>query len=329
MVSSIQNWDWRETTPGTYKRALDECETFYRACMRPESSCYPITGCASFTYLEHLERSSSSESTKGRDALNSASAIEEAFRKAWFSLRFEHPSLASWVEAEGEGTQEAGQLVRVYSNITADAQTQSEELDLWLSKTFSVTTIDGPNGAEEWFKKNALGFENSSIYLIHQDEVSSNDTKEYDKGAKMSKIFLRCSYDITDGIGTLHLLQQLFDYAEKALEERDGFVMPTFGNEGACLSHCLRVAAGIPVCLLTALAIVLFQLQKPPADGHGNTRGSRYINYTMMNLRSYVQTPYNSPNHAAVANPPSLHGLWHLTYILLLVLIRRRQIYRG
>ncbi|KAL4800207.1 hypothetical protein BDV19DRAFT_384568 [Aspergillus venezuelensis] len=138
-------------------------------------------------------------------------------------------------------------------------------------KTFPVITVEGPRGAEEWFNKDAPDFDHASVYLIHQDEVSSDDTKDNDNDSKKSTIFLRCPHDITDGIGNLHLLQQLLGYAGKALEQGNDFVMPTFGNEGVRLSPCLRVAAGIPETL-SRIKRSGGRISRTETDGYMRTR---------------------------------------------------------
>jgi hypothetical protein len=89
-------FQWRETSPGTYKRELDECEKFYRLCTRNESSCFPVTSSASFTV-----------NTNARDS----SKIEDAFWKAWLTLLYRHPTLASRIEHDAL----TGQWLRVYN----------------------------------------------------------------------------------------------------------------------------------------------------------------------------------------------------------------------
>ncbi|KAF4499639.1 Ent-kaurene oxidase [Fusarium agapanthi] len=74
-------------------------------------------------------------------------------------------------------------------------------------------------GALEWFNDDAPIFTVPTVYIIQPKGDASHQT-----------LFLRCPHDITDGVGILQLLNQMFTQA----------------SLGARLSPCLRVAASIP-----------------------------------------------------------------------------------
>ncbi|KAL3456877.1 hypothetical protein BJX64DRAFT_293647 [Aspergillus heterothallicus] len=206
---------WQETAPGFYSRELDEAEIFYRRCKRKESGCFPVTSSASFTI--------------GDSTGQPHFTVEDAFRKAWVTLRYRHPTLASRVEHDDD----SGRWTRVYSVVDG----QGKEINDWLCRTFTVIQDEGESDALKWFNWDAPDFEHASVYLVRP----MNDQQR-----QRWAIFLRCPHDVTDGIGVLHLLDQLVEFAAQALEQGSDYRLPTtWGDEGARLSPCLRVAAEI------------------------------------------------------------------------------------
>ncbi|KAL2865383.1 uncharacterized protein BJX67DRAFT_382870 [Aspergillus lucknowensis] len=227
---STQRLQWRHSSYGIWKRDLDECEIFYRAMTRKESGCYPVTGSASFTVK--------SASVRGENAVSGddSSAVEDAFRKAWITLRHRHPTLTSWVAHDVE----RDRWVRVYQPQPAEQDDDHDGLkgkkNQWLQMTFKVIRTD--DDALTWFNRDAPDFKHPSVYLLHHAEDSWST-------------ILRCPHDITDGVGVLHLLEQLFVYAAHVVEqparsESEDALFWTCSDSGVRLSPCLRVAAGIP-----------------------------------------------------------------------------------
>ncbi|KAJ5889057.1 hypothetical protein N7495_009098 [Penicillium taxi] len=151
--------------------------------------------------------------------------VESALRKAWVCLRHRHPSLASRVAHD-----ETGPVKRTYSAL------EGADQDSWLQSTFQ--TYDTDKYPLAWFNDDAPDFEQASVFLVRTPHGTA--------------VFLRGPHDITDGIGILLLLHQLFDLASKAYQEGKEFTMPVWGNEAIRLAPCLRVAAKIPEVLSEA-----------------------------------------------------------------------------
>jgi hypothetical protein len=215
--------------------------------------------------------------------------------------------------------------------------------------------LDSVGDELQWFNQHAPTFKDSSIFLI-QGQPSFHYT-----------LFLRCPHDVTDGVGILQLVNQLFDCASRAYDQGDKYATPEWGSEGVNLSPCLRVAANIqalsdsqskrladiqskngalynhpgllalptrsvPVpstprrrerlsftipklateqilqraksispgvsvthVFMAALAIALSEVQ-PQEE---NPQFFRYVNHIMINLRPYLNRPYDGPDHAA------------------------------
>lgn len=211
-------FEWQKSPNGIWERDIDECETFYRLSSRPGSGCYPVTACASFTIALPDAATAANETDDEID-------VEDAFRKAWMTLCHRHPTLRSLIEHD----ENSGRRKRVYSTL----KDKDEEQD-WVSSTFKVVDVD--IAPLQWFNNDSTNFETSTLFLVRsKDETRCDQT-----------VFLRCPHDVTDGVGVLQLVDQLFGHAAKAYEQGAKYVSPEWGNEHERLSPCLRVAATIP-----------------------------------------------------------------------------------
>ncbi|KAI2630248.1 hypothetical protein GGS26DRAFT_558499 [Hypomontagnella submonticulosa] len=211
-------FQWKKSQHGVWERDIDECEMFYKLSTRKEDGCYPVTASANFV----TESSITTTTTEKED---NQLRVEDALRKAWSMLHYEHPTLRSRIERDDEGNK----WKRVYSTFGNEDEKKS-----WLDLTFKLVDVEGK--AIEWFNNETASFEISTLFLVRsrkEDEHSQT-------------IFLRCPHDITDGVGILQLLDRLVALAALAYEQGDEYTLPAWGTEEARLSPCLRIAAAVP-----------------------------------------------------------------------------------
>ncbi|KAI0847147.1 hypothetical protein F5Y00DRAFT_242419 [Daldinia vernicosa] len=207
---------WRKSPHGTWEREIDECEEFYNSSIRDGEGCYPVTSCASF-----IIRTSDTVTTEEDEDRR----IENAFRKAWTILHHDHPTLRSRVERSEDGIR----WKRVYSTFEDE-----EEEKRWLDSTFKA--IDAEGAPLQWFNNTSAPFKISTLFLV----------KPKEKNNYHRHLFLRSPHDITDGVGVLQLLNNLFKHAALAYEEGARYTLPAWGNEHERLSPCLRLVTETP-----------------------------------------------------------------------------------
>ncbi|PTU23589.1 hypothetical protein P175DRAFT_0455566 [Aspergillus ochraceoroseus IBT 24754] len=207
---------WTETQPGRWERDVDEVEQFYTSLeKRYEGSgryFFAMTGYISF-------------SVSGTDQ-----EVEDALRKAWLRLRYDHPSIGSRVEY----CDAQKKCRKVYEMVPSPESQQK-----WLDTTLCIvpTKLSGL----QWCNADPPVPKLPTLFLI-KSRIPS-------RGVFKADLVLRCHHDIIDGIGTLMLFNNLFKHAAKALEQGDAYPLPSFGNEFTRLSPPLRVAAGLPPVL--------------------------------------------------------------------------------
>ncbi|KAI2469777.1 hypothetical protein F4781DRAFT_442312 [Annulohypoxylon bovei var. microspora] len=214
-------FQWNRSKSGIWERDIDECETFYKRMKRENNDCYPIIGCASFVIK-------SPETMIGKvDGKDNGERglVQDALLKAWEVLCYEHPTLRSRIEHD----KRSGRWKRVYSTFK-----DGNEQKNWLSSTFKV--IHTELEPLRWFNNEERSFDTSNLLL-----VSPNNSSEHHQ-----TIFLRCPHDVTDGVGILQLIDQLFGHAHVAYDQGDQFILPVWGSEHMRLSPCLRLATTIP-----------------------------------------------------------------------------------
>jgi hypothetical protein len=205
------SYHWRRSSGGDWERQIDECESFYWRSTKEGHGCYPITACASF----HPKLSSDDTLRHNIDAL----------KNAWVLLRHKHPTLGSRIERDDE----TGMLKRIYN-----AFESNQDVDTWLISTFNIISTD--KSALEWFNDDAPIFTVPTVYIVQPKGDASHQT-----------LFLRCPHDITDGVGIVQLLNQLFTQASQFYTQSATYFYPLPDEDlNARLSPCLRVAASIP-----------------------------------------------------------------------------------
>ncbi|KAL4728035.1 hypothetical protein ACLX1H_004743 [Fusarium chlamydosporum] len=224
-MSQNERFEWQKSPEGLWRREIDECEQFYRLYTKKELGCYPITGCASFK----LQEATGSQFEIG----------EKALKSAWTFLRHKHPTLGSCIERHDK----SDKWERVYKPFESE-----EDIECWLNTTFKVINTD--KSALSWFNDDAPSFTMPTVYLVESD-LDDQHT-----------LFLRCPHDITDGVGILQLVNQLFDGAARFHGDSEEFNYPLPEiNLGTRLSPSLRVAASIPSSLSEAQEQHLEEIQ--------------------------------------------------------------------
>ncbi|KAF3057408.1 hypothetical protein GL218_06067 [Daldinia childiae] len=207
---------WTKSPHGTWEREIDECEGFYNLSIRNGEGCYPVTSCASF-----IIKSSDIVTTEEDEDRR----IENALRKAWATLHYDHPTLRSRVERSKDGTR----WKRAYSKFE-----NKEEEKRWLDSTFKVIDVEG--APLQWFNHTSASFELSTLFLVRSKEKDNHHRH----------LFLRSPHDITDGIGVLQLLNNLFKHAALAYKKGAQYTLPAWGNEHERLSPCLQFVTETP-----------------------------------------------------------------------------------
>ncbi|RBQ79390.1 hypothetical protein FVER14953_12186 [Fusarium verticillioides] len=209
--SSDTSYLWQRSRSGVWERQIDECESFYWLYTKEGHGCYPITACASF------KLKLSPHDTHHHDI--------EGLKNAWLFLRHKHPTSGSRIERDDK----TGTSKRIHKPFEND-----EDVNTWLSSTFNIISTD--KSALEWFNNDAPIFTTPTVYIVHSKEDTSHQT-----------LFLRCPHDITDGVGILQLLNQLFTHASQFYTRPAKYSYPLPDDDlGERLSPCLRVAASIP-----------------------------------------------------------------------------------
>ncbi|OQE38650.1 hypothetical protein PENCOP_c008G02504 [Penicillium coprophilum] len=209
---------WTKTAYGRWERNIDEAEQFYTTLARR----FEGTGRTFFAMTAHVSFSLSGE-------VGSLGPIT-ALKNAWLQLRYDHPTIASWVEYDTK----SNRCKKVYESFREDSITCRQA---WLDETFRI--ISTSQTGKEWCNSDPPVPKLPTLFLI---------TRENPTGNYQADVVLRSHHDIIDGIGSLHLLNNLFKYASLFLEKPDS-PLPQFGDEWKTLSPPLRVAACIPASL--------------------------------------------------------------------------------
>ncbi|WAO92050.1 Hypothetical protein NCS54_00954200 [Fusarium falciforme] len=222
---------WQVSPESTWARDVDECERFYITSSRKENGCFPVSGCASFNV----------NPDDSMPTIDEENRVEAALKKAWITLRYQHPTLGSRIEHDEDGDR----LRRMYRSFDTD-----DEQESWVGSTFKV--VDTDLGPLEWFNNNtAAAFETATVFFV----------RSKGQGSDRRAIFLRCPHDVSDGVGVLQLVNQLFDYTAMAFEQGDEYSLPKWGKEHENLSPCIRIAAKMPESLTEAQTKRLEEIQ--------------------------------------------------------------------
>ncbi|KAJ5468140.1 hypothetical protein N7475_005892 [Penicillium sp. IBT 31633x] len=224
--SPYQHLTWKQTKPGRWEREVDEVEQFYTTLARK----FQKSGRTFFAVTAHVSLTVANDST-------SEKAIElrvtKALQTAWLQLRYDHPTIASWVEQDLD-VKTCKKIYETFSDAKIDHQFA------WLAETFKTISIT--QSGSQWCNSDPPVPKLPTVFLLNHP-VSSDDE------LFRAEIVLRSHHDIIDGIGSLHLLNNLLRYAAQAFDSPDSFRMAQFGDEWKNLSPPFRVAAAIPAYL--------------------------------------------------------------------------------
>lgn len=221
MLETMEQHHWHRTEPGRWERDVDEAEQFYTSLAKS----FEGSGRKFFAITGFISLSVNVPQDSTRSIIEQR--VTDALRKAWVSLRYHHPTIGAWVEYD----QHRKKCRKVYESFLDDK-------DDWLANTFR-TVSTGQTGLE-WCNSDPPVPPLPTLFLLTPPPcVDQNERKV------RRDIVLRSHHDILDGIGTLHLFNNLFTHASQAYALQSSYQLPTFGSEWTNLSPSLRVAAGI------------------------------------------------------------------------------------
>ncbi|TAQ84234.1 hypothetical protein B7494_g7432 [Chlorociboria aeruginascens] len=227
-MSDQTPFTWKETSPGRYEREVDELELLYTSLAK----LYEGTGRTFFAISGYVELTLS---FAAQDPVSSTEQrLETAFRKAWRSLRYEHPTLGSYVEHN----ESIKKCKKIYETFIENEPGKNETA--WLEATFRK--IDNGKSGLEFCNDDPPVNKYPTLYFIvpppNDEDVAENILRRH--------IVFRSHHDIIDGIGTLILLNNLFIHASKAYALQVDYPKVAFGDEFKNLSPSFRIAAGVP-----------------------------------------------------------------------------------
>jgi hypothetical protein len=217
MPPPYEPFTWRQIKPGRWERDVDEVEQFYTTLVKR----FKGSGAVFFALTAHVSFAVANNPTS---CSNEARALN-ALRMAWLRLRHDHPTIASWVEYNHD----AKKCHKVYETFDEEGEAT------WLKDTFQI--ISDCQSGQEWCNSKPPVPGLPTLFLIKH--APANDHFGAD-------LVLRAHHEIIDGIGSLHLLNNLFQYASEAFDHPKGFRIPEFGDEWKNLSPPLKTAASIP-----------------------------------------------------------------------------------
>jgi len=225
-MGSIDRFSWAEVASGRWERDIDEIENFYLALDQQ----YAATGRHLFAIMGHI--SVTTDVPPDQQPEECERKLENALRDAWARLRFDHPTLASYVEYEGK------QPRKIYD--TADNFNHSSALQGWLNETFCPITTQ--QTGLEWCNSDPPVPKLPTLFVLKTSEV----VKDGEESRTIRRhLVLRAPHNIIDGIGTLLLFNNLLKHASNAYSSSKPHAL-SWGEEYQNLSPSFRVAAALP-----------------------------------------------------------------------------------
>lgn len=216
---------WREINPRQYERELDPAEMFYTSMAKTWEGTghtyFGMNACLNFTV-------DSASSNADEDLVN---RVTTAFKSAWMQLRNNFPTIAAEVVCDPISKK----CKKVY-NVPENAA----EVDAWLKETFRVVS-DKVSGKEFSRADKPVG-RFATLFLL---PAAFDLEQKSEDGSKEMSLLFRCGHDIVDGVGTLKLLNYLFNFATTAFTSHLPSQAMIYGNEPKKLSPPLAIAIGI------------------------------------------------------------------------------------
>ncbi|KAG8668354.1 hypothetical protein FPOAC2_07640 [Fusarium poae] len=224
-MTQSKDYNWQQVKPGVWQRPIDEIEQFYLSLV----VLYEASGRMFFGITGHI--SLSIQSPKGIPSKDAERHVDEALRKAWLALRYDHPTLASQVTQDLE----SGEWVKTYKLLDGE-----EDKNDWVEKTL-VHISNGQTG-NEWANSDPPAPKVPTMFVLHLPSEEKDGS-----GIIRRDLILRSPHDILDGIGTLILLNNFIALAAEAYKKGDVYNPPVLdGSEASSLSPSYRIAANIP-----------------------------------------------------------------------------------
>jgi len=229
-ASRYPHLDWKESAPGRWEREIDEVERFYTYLAKSYEGSgrmfFAITG---FVWL-------SVEVTKDSSPEETGRLVEKALRHAWLRLRYDHPTIASYVEYDAV----QDKWIKTYDALHPDSS--GDQPEQWLQATF--VPVVSSNSGLEWCNSDPVAPKFPTLFIIAPTDVDGEE------GSTLRRdLVIRSPHDVMDGIGTLQLLHNLLTHASQAFMQPNSWSPPLPGSECENLSPPLRIAAAIPPIL--------------------------------------------------------------------------------
>jgi hypothetical protein len=226
-MGSIDRFAWMEVEPGRWERDIDEIENFYLALDQQ----YAATGRHMFAIMGHV---SVTMGVPPDESLNDCECrFEQALRDAWAYLRFNHPTISSWIEYDGKQPRE------IYQTIAPERDGQAN-FEAWLEETFCPVTTE--QTSFDWCNSDPPVPRLPTMFLLKTSEALEDATSER---IIRRDLVLRAPHNIIDGIGTLLLFDNYLKHASTAYSSDTSLAM-AWGGEHKNLSPSFRVAAALP-----------------------------------------------------------------------------------
>ncbi|KAH8669413.1 hypothetical protein BGZ61DRAFT_364143 [Ilyonectria robusta] len=227
MADAYPHLTWSQVAPGVWQRGIDEIEQFYSSMV----VLYEASGRMFFGITGFL--SLSVEVPKNMDADAVGQEVDKALEKAWLSLRYDHPTLASQITQNIE----KNEWTKSYTQFKDE-----NDRIAWLQNTF-VPVSTGQTGLE-WANSDPPAPRLPTLFVVKPTTVSTHPA------VIRRDLVFRSPHDIIDGIGTLIMLNNLIGHASRAFRQGATFKLPIFdGSEVVNLSPSYRIAANVPVDL--------------------------------------------------------------------------------
>ncbi|KAJ4114771.1 hypothetical protein NW768_011325 [Fusarium equiseti] len=215
-MTSAKDYNWHQSQPGVWQRPLDELEQFYTSL----AILYEGSGRMFFGITGHISLSIKSTN-------HDEHQIDEALRKAWLALRYNHPTIASQATQDPK----SGDWIKTYKTLETE-----EHKSAWIEKTL-IHITNGQTG-NEFANSDPPAPKIPTMFILHLPT---------EEGVVRRDLVFRSPHDITDGIGTLMLLNNFIALAAEAYEKGDAYNPSSLdGSEASNLSASYRIAANIP-----------------------------------------------------------------------------------
>jgi hypothetical protein len=226
-MGSIGGFAWMEVKAGRWERDIDEIENFYLALDQQ----YAATGRHMFAIMGHVSVTMGVPPDESLD--DCEPRFEQALRDAWACLRFDHPTIASWVGYDGK------QPRKIYETI-APQRDGRVTLEAWLKETFCLVTTE--QTSLDWCNSDPPVPRFSTMFVLKTSEALEDAAS---KRIVRRDLVLRAPHNIIDGIGTLLLFDNFLKHVSMAYSSCKPFAAP-WGEEHKNLSPSFRVAAALP-----------------------------------------------------------------------------------